>query len=335
MRRKSYRNHMKTASPNCPKCQGDKFELRLLRDEALASARCVTCSANYLLLDSKDYWFDVIQKGYPRVTRCSCKNESFRLRIDYNIRDDGDIDYIEMHSICSACGKARRQLDFEVDYCGTAHLLKKPLAPCKNPKVLYDLKDLNLLLTLPDMLRIVDHLAEQRCEFLSNVRRADSWVAVRQNAAQAKATIERDKYLFIYAMPHRVEVPEDQLNANTKEDAFWKRSEVIRIGSKHHVCTHQFGENPPGICYCSDPPTHASYTEIGLSFYIAFSNQFVRGEKIVQKSEAFRRVTASLLAMLQDEFVSWRSPYCFDNPDVNVRVFGERFKNKAPVKAKR
>lgn len=326
---------MKTASPKCPKCQSDEFELRLLRDEALASARCVTCSANYLLLDSKDYWFDVIQKGYPRVTRCSCKNESFRLRIDYSICDDGEIDYVEIHSICSACEKARRQFHFDVDYCGTAHLLKKPLVPCKNPKVLYDLKDLNLLLTLPDLLRIVDHLAEQGCEFLSNVRRADSWVAVRQDAAQAKATIEKDKHLFIYAMPHRVEVQEDQSNTHKKENAFWKRTEVIRIGSKSHVCTDQFGKNPPGICYCSDPPTHANYTEIGLSISIAFSTEFVRGEKVVQKSEAFRKVAESLLAMLQDEFVNWRSPCCFDNPDVNVRVFGDRFRKKPPVKAKR
>ncbi len=306
-----------------------------MRDEALASARCVTCSANYLLLDSKDYWFDVIQKGYPRVTRCSCKNEAFRLRIDYNMRDDGDVDYITLHSMCSACGKAKRQLGFEVDYCGTAHLLRKPLVPCKNPKVLYDLKHLNLLLTPPDMLRIVDHLAEQGCVFLSNLRRVDCWIAVPQNAAQAKETIAKDNYLFIYAMPHRVDVPEDQLNTNKKENAFWKRFEVIRIGAKCHVCTHQFGENPPGICYCSDPPIHPSYNEIGLSFSISFSTEFVRGEKIVQKSEAFRKVTASLLAMLRDEFVSWRSPFCFDNPDVNVRVYGDRFKEKARVKANR
>jgi hypothetical protein len=326
---------MKTSSPKCPRCQSDKFELRVLRDEAVAAARCVNCSTDYLLLDSKDYWFDVIQKGYPRLTRCSCKNESFRIRIDYNLRDDGDIDYIEMHSICSACGKTRRQLDFEVDYCGTDHLLKKPLVPCKNSKVLYDLKDLSLLLTLPDMFRIVDHLAERGCEFLSNVWRAGSWVPVRQKAAKAKATIEKSNYLFIYAMPEHFEVPGDQINTIKKEDAFWKRSEVIRIGAKSHVCTHQFGESPPRICYCSDPPTHASYTEIGLSFDMNFSNEFVRGQRVVQKSQMFRKVTVSLLAMLQVEFVSWRAPYCFDNPDVNVRVFGDRFKKKARAKAKR
>jgi hypothetical protein len=173
----------------------------------MALARCLTCSTDYLLLDSKDYWFDVIQKGYPRLSRCSCKNESFQLRIDYNIRGDGDVDYIEVHSICSACGKTRRQLDFEVDYCGTDHLLKKPLVPCKNPKVLYDLKNINLLVTLPDIVRIVDHLTNEKCEFLSNLRRRDTWVPVRQDAAEAKVTIEESKYLFIYALPNHIEVP--------------------------------------------------------------------------------------------------------------------------------
>ena len=117
-------------------CQSAVFELRVLRDEGLAATRCINCSSNYLLLDSQDYWFDVIQKGYPRLTRCPCRNQSFRLSIDYSVRDDGDIDYIEVQSICSACGKTRRQLAFEVDYSGTDHLVERPLVPITNPKIL-------------------------------------------------------------------------------------------------------------------------------------------------------------------------------------------------------
>ena len=192
-----------------------------------------------------------------------------------------------------------------------------------------------MLLTLSDIVRIVDHLAKERCEFLSHLRRGDTWVPVRQDAAEAKATIGTSKYLFIYAMPNHIEVPENQIDTNKKENVFWKRSEVIRIGSKSHVCTTQFGDNQPGICYCSDPQTHALYTEIGLSFYIDFSNEFVRGDKIVSKSEGFRKVTASLLAMLASEFVSWRGLHCFDNPEVNVLAFGDRFRTKAKVKGKR
>lgn len=321
---------MKTLSLKCPDCRSDRFELRILRDEAVASAHCVSCSKDYLLLDSKDYWFDVIQQGYPRITRCTCKSESFRLRIDYANRDDGNINYIELHSICTACEKAKRQLNMDIDYSGTKHLIEKPLVACKNPKILYDLKDLSLLLLLPDMLRIFDHLADQGCTFYSVVSRDKAWVLVQQKIAQVKATLENGGYLYIYAIPKHLEIPDPQNSTSKEEDAFWKCSEVIRIGSKYHVCRDP--QNTDSISYCSAPQIFPSYTEVGLSIHIHFSNEFVLREKIVQKSEAFRALTASLLAMLQQYFVSWRSPYCFDNPEVNVRIFGDRFKKKMKAK---
>ncbi len=269
-------------------------------------------------------------KELSPVDRCSCKGESFRLRIEYHIRGDGDIGRIELHSICSACGTTRRRLDFEIDSSGTKSLFDKPLVPCQNPKLLYDLKDINTLLTPRDIHRIIDHLADvAKCQFLAFVWIENAWTPVWQDAAEVKATMVKGKFLFIYAFPNTIEIPENQLFTYKKENAFWKRSEVIRIGSKSHVCTQRFGENLPSICYCSDPPTHASYTEIGLSVYIRFSNEFVRRDKIVSKSTEFRTVTAGLLSMLQDEFVSWRGRHCFDNPNVNVRIFGDRFRKKA------
>ena len=133
----------------------------------------------------------------------------------------GDVEYIEVHSICSACEKTRRQLHFDVNYSGTDHLLKSPLTPCKNPKVLYDLKNFNLLLLLPEMCRIIDHLANKaKCEFISRIRRNDAWINIRQDGAGAKATIDHEKYLFIYAMPSEIEVAEEQVNMIENENAF-------------------------------------------------------------------------------------------------------------------
>jgi hypothetical protein len=306
-----------------------------LRDEAVAATRCIKCSADYLLLDSKDYWFDAIQRGYPRASRCSCKNKSFRLRIDYDFRDNGDVRYVEVHSICCACGKARRQLDLEVGYCGTAHLFNAPLVPCKNPKILYDLKRLSLLITLSDIHSIVDYLADKaKCGFVCCVRRRDCWLNTQQDASGLNATIEKEKYLFAYAMPKQIDVLEDQVNTNEKETAFWKRSEIIRIGSKRHVCSLALRENLSTICYCSDLPTHPGYTEIGLAFEVDFSNEYVHGERTASKSEAFRNATASFVALLKEEFVCWRGPQCFDNPEVNLRIFGDRFLKKASSKRK-
>jgi hypothetical protein len=320
----------KTNTPACPKCQGDEFELRVLRDEGVASARCTVCATDYLLLDSQDYWFDVIQKGYPRLTRCLCKNASFCLRIVYSFRDDGDVRDVELHSICSACGKVRRQLQFDVDYSGTEHLLKTPLVYCKNPKILYDLNQFHLLLSSQDIERIVDYLAGYGgCQFLCRVRKGGSWTSAWHDAEGAKATIEKEKYLFIYATPGKIEIAEEQIDLLKQEAIFWKRSEVIRIGSKSHICTHSFAGNPPSICYCSHPPTHANYSEVGLAFQIDFSNEVVQDDKIASKSLAFTEVTSGLVAMLKSNLVSWRGRYCFDNPEVHVRVFADRFRSKA------
>lgn len=326
---RSHRN-IATSAPTCPECDGAEFALRILRDEAVAAARCVNCSQHYLLLDSGDYWFDVIQKGYPRLVRCSCKNESFRLSIDYSFRDDGDIDHIRVGSTCSACSKTRRRLNVEVDYSPTDRLLKEPLVPVKNPKVLYDLKDLNLLVTLPDITRVIGYLGTT-CSFVSCVRTGDRWVLRSEDAAGVNATIESARYLFIYAMPFRIDVPEYQ--ATTQEDAFWKRSEVIRLGPKSHVCSYSLGDNPSRrISHRSDAPTGPGDTEIGLSFDITFSNEFVSAERIVSKSTLFRTVTAGLMAELQKALVSWRGPHCFDNPEVNVRIFGDRFRKRGLAK---
>lgn len=263
------------------------------------------------------------------MTRCSCKHESFQLRIDYAIRADGDVDYIEVHSICSECAKTRRQIRFEVDYSGTDHLLTQPLVPCRNPRILYDLQQLNLLLTFPDMNRIVDHLASTtKYGFTARIREGNSWRNVLKDGAGVKQIIERTKYLCIYASPTAKKIPEQAFKTVKDEAAFWKRSEVIRISCPHYVCSHHFPGLPPGTCHCSDPPTHSAYEVLGISFDIAFANEFVRDERVVAKSSSFRAATASLMEMLKDQFVCWRSLHSFDNPDVNVRIFADRFRKK-------
>jgi len=88
-------------------------------------------------------------------------------------------------------------------------------------------------------------------------------------------------------------------------DAFWKRNEVLRIKS---------------------PIRMRIGNQVGLLYYLEFSNEFVVDGQVQPKSERFRRLTAALLDWLPTEFVSWRGKLCFDNPAENVRVFGEKFR---------
>lgn len=296
----------------CPSCGGAEFEIRVLKDEGLAAARCIECNRDYLLLDSEDHWFDVIQNGYPRLSRCTCKATSFRLRCDYFYRPDGDVSSINLWSTCSNCQKVRCQMTVDIDYGDTQNLVIRPLRYCKNPRVLYDLKQISLYVLRSDLARLIHFLAvERKCGFVAWLREQDKWVKHELNAEKVQEVILSDdgplkaeRYLRIYAMPSPIAVPDRDVDTIPKEAAFWKRQEVINIS----------------------PPTHMGWgAEKGLLFYINLSNEYVHEEAVIQKSARFRELTKSLLDWLQVQFVSWRGPLCFDNPAENIRIFGNRF----------
>jgi hypothetical protein len=302
----------KTTQPACPKCNKDVFELRMLKDEAVAAVRCVACQRHFLLLDSADYWFDVIQQAYPRLTRCSCKGESFRPSFAYEFRDDGDVSHVWISTTCAGCGKEQRRMSIEIDYSPTKQLVAKPLVPCKNPEILYDLHELTLYATPADMVRVTDHLAEQGCSFVGVVRIDDDWVTKKLTKKEVAALIgkrgEMPAYLQLYAAPKAVSLTDSAVSTAKKEDAFWKRSEVIRIDSPFNM----------GIG-----------NRAALLYYIHFSNELVDGEAVKSKSGRFRMLTGELVDWLGREFVNWRGKDCFDNEQVHRRLFGNEFRAKA------
>jgi hypothetical protein len=257
------------------------------------------------MLDSEDYWFDVIQNGYPRLCRCACKNTSFRVKFDYCYRDDGDVRSVSTWSICASCGRTKRQMSADIDYGATAHLVSRPLRYCKNPKILYDLKDLSLYATRDDMVRIAGYLGkEEKCDFVCWLKENGEWVLRRVVLDRIEKAIRNDAYLRIYAMPGPIKIRGPDLEDQRAEDAFWKRHEIIRISSATHMILDS-GE--------------------ALLFYVAFSNEYVEGEEILAKSEGFRELTRRLLDWLGAEFVSWRGPHCFDSASEHSRAFGDRF----------
>jgi hypothetical protein len=290
----------------CPKCGSREFQLRLLKDEGIGAATCMACSRNYLLLDSADHWFDVIQQGYPRTSRCSCRSESFHLRFEYEYRNDGDIQQIDAWSTCAACGKSRRAMRIEIDYSPTAKLVRRPLTYCRNLKTLYNLHELTLYATKADIIRVVHFLADdQRCELTGWLQEKNQWVQRRLDADGSKRAIMSDRYQMIYAMPVPITIPEEEVETARKEDRFWKRSEVIRIGS--HI-SMVWG------------------SRTGRLYYVHFSNEFVERGRVTPKSAKFQRATGAFVRWLKAEFVTWRGVDCFDNPSEHMRLFGDRFR---------
>jgi hypothetical protein len=303
-----------SVNPTCPSCAGSTFEIRALKDEGLASAQCVRCQRDYLVLDSEKYWFDVIQEGYPKLKRCRCKETNFGLRFDYSYRDGGDVKAIETWTTCSSCLKTQRLMVSSIRYSGTEDLVEHPLRYCKNPKVLYDLKKLTLYATRHDIASVVDYLSSQHhCVFDCWLVKENAWVRYRLGTEETKKAIfgrggggtfgVPESYLYIYAQPKPVEIPDVDVNELDQEAVFWKRHDVIRISSPFHI----------GL---QDP---------ALLFYINFSNEYVENEQIVRKPDSFTVVTDSLIEWMKANFVSWRGPNCFDTREEHFRIFGDRY----------
>lgn len=295
----------------CPSCTGVVFDLRVLADEGVAAARCVNCANHYLVLDSEDYWFDLIQASYPRLRRCPCKASSFTLSCHYDYRDDGDVRQVDLLSVCTSCAKARRQMRVDVDYGDTDDLITRPLRYCGTPDLRYDLKEVSLYVTRADMASIIGYLSEAHGYTFTCWRLEEKhWVRRPLGTDEVRQAVLSDRYLHVYASATPLEIHDHQVASARREAAFWKNHDVIRIASPTKVRIEQ---------------------EEGLLYYLQFANEYVEADAVVSKQVSFRATTHALLQWLRGNFVSWRGKSCFDNAAENLRLFGDRFSKTKPA----
>lgn len=95
----------------------------------------LTCTSGHhsLLLDSRDYWSDVLQSGRPKQVKCRCRESLFRVSLAYEFRDDGNVACVDVLLNCSACQRDKVGANFEINYYPTDGLLERPLDPIDNP----------------------------------------------------------------------------------------------------------------------------------------------------------------------------------------------------------
>jgi hypothetical protein len=117
---------------------GEKaFQVRFIHDENVGII-CTQTDKSYFLLDSSDYWYDLIQEKYPPIMKCSCKNDRFNLTFEYTPRE-GTVDFREINITCSCtvCQKTKRLPTIEIDYSPSSQLFDHPITFCKQPKIKY------------------------------------------------------------------------------------------------------------------------------------------------------------------------------------------------------
>ncbi|MDR1911929.1 MAG: hypothetical protein LBQ52_06240 [Helicobacteraceae bacterium] len=134
------------------------FQFRASQNEGVGILTTKT-NKNYLILDSIDYWYDVIQDGYPKKKKCVCKNEWFSVQFTYEPRaGTDDIRGVDVITKCVSCGKTSNPLFIDLKYSPTKHLIDTPIQFCAAPKLKYDMKQFAGMWNRGDINAIFDYL---------------------------------------------------------------------------------------------------------------------------------------------------------------------------------
>lgn len=212
----------------------DVFQLRLIKSEGIGLASTKT-GKNYLLLDSMDYWYDIIQDGYPKIKKCSCKNEWFKLKFKYYYREHyNDVKRIEVKTFCINCGKALTVLDIDIKYSPTEHLVKNPLTYCDKPKIKYNSKTISRILKQNEFYDIINYLSELGfivyCWYWNDKNKKRELKIISREAVE-----QIDSFLNIYITQDKINIDDFTLTTNElgiyMKENLWRKNELISITS--------------------------------------------------------------------------------------------------------
>ena len=92
-------------------CGSTSFHLRLDRDEELGQTECATCSLRTFVADSEALW----SEARPKVLRCICKHNVFRVGLGLSIRDGEWVLWGSLGTLCSKCHVLASPLDWKSD----------------------------------------------------------------------------------------------------------------------------------------------------------------------------------------------------------------------------
>ncbi|MBR5121540.1 MAG: hypothetical protein IKU89_03230, partial [Oscillospiraceae bacterium] len=115
--------------------QEDEFQIRYIRaeDVGIITSRS---DKSYFILDSNDYWYDLIQEQYPSKQKCSCKNDYFKVSFDYIPRKGtDDFKAVELTSQCTECGKIKKFARIDIDYSPSCQLYDSEITFCPQPNI--------------------------------------------------------------------------------------------------------------------------------------------------------------------------------------------------------
>jgi hypothetical protein len=291
----------------------DKFQIRLIKEEGVGLLTTAT-NKNYLILDSLDFWYDLIQQKYPNIKKCKCKNDWFNIRFDYIPRSGTQgVRQINIVTKCTDCLTEKKQVSIDIKYSPTERLIADPLTYCEQPFIKYGFKEINCYWTNHDLKKFFSFMAT---DLQTDIY---CWYWQRSDDKRHLEKVSLEKAFEIVTVNHRyfdfyfaAVTPDLKTNIYNNElyveDDQWRRQELIQLSSPTVMA---FGQG-----------------QTGLLFFINYGTQYVDKGIVLDKSDAFKGTTHKIEKWFKEYYIEVRGKDCFDNLEEHKRIFGDKFLKK-------
>jgi hypothetical protein len=279
-------------------CGSQQFFVRLKRDEQVG---LLTCSAGHhsLLLDSRDYWADILQDGRPKQIRCKCGGKLFAVMLLYEFRETGDVRSVDVVSACHACGDGQTRALFEIKYSPTEELVSRPLDPIDEPWLQPKRRKITAYWRPSDAEKFTQYLATTLGARIFQRLPGSEITPCEIDSVEFHPELRPTLYFTVLPdlMPPAGREPQEV-------------APFLKLNWPFHIV----------IKYPDD---------IALLHCVEYSNEVVRGGAIVKQPEEFLAFSRRVIEWLSHEFPPTRGLYSADNPEEYTRIFGRSKPNQS------
>ncbi|MES2776115.1 MAG: hypothetical protein V4722_18200 [Bacteroidota bacterium] len=281
----------------------NEFQVRILKEDGVGLLTTKN-DDNYLMLDSLDYWYDLIQNGYPQKKKCICKNEWFKVLFEYKLRlGTDDFREIEITTTCTNCSKKAKPISIDIDYSPTKQLFSNPLVYCDKPNIKYKFSEFTSYWSgdnLKDFLSFVFNNLNLTvyCWFFKYPENCRFFEKVTLEKAIQIITVNH-RYLNFYFTKQEINIDDIKKSGDDRgvyiSEGLWRKNEMIELSSPFVISGY-------GLLYC-----------------IHFCNQFLEKGEVKNKSKAFEDDTTKLKNWLKENFINKRGTNCFDGQEAYTK----------------
>jgi len=255
-----------------------EFQVRLLKNEGVGLLTDRS-GGSYLILDSLNYWYDLIQSQTPKKQKCSCKNDWFNMSFRYIYRDDSpNVHQVQVITTCVNCGEKATRMSIDIDYSHTERLVSKPVTFCEKPNIKYKYNEIFAMWTPEDFEKFLRFMMEElqltAYYFYFN---EPEHIRIFEPVTLDWAIQRADLFLHCYFTQKPIDItdvatyPDERgvmINRN-----LWRKGEIVLFDDSH--------------------VSYGLYTrQIQIHYNLKFCTQYIERGEVVDKPKEFFDLTA-------------------------------------------